>query len=105
MIILFCALDAAKGERMVKKIISGGQTGADRAGLDIAIEWGIPHGGWIPKGRKTENGRLPIRYHLKEINAIDYTQRTELNVVDSDGTLLFSHGVLKGGSALTQEFA
>ena len=96
---------ATKGEEMVNKIISGGQTGADRAALDIAIAWGIPHGGWIPKGRKTENGRLSTRYHLQEINAIDYAQRTELNVVDSDGTLLFSHGLLKGGSALTQELA
>ncbi|MBN1847506.1 MAG: putative molybdenum carrier protein [Deltaproteobacteria bacterium] len=90
---------------MLQKIISGGQTGADRAALDVAIETGMPHGGWIPKGRKTEKGRLPLRYQLTEIQSIDYAQRTELNVVDSDATLLFSHGVLKGGSALTKAMA
>jgi hypothetical protein len=55
---------------MIKKIISGGQTGADRAALDVAIEYGIPHGGWVPRGRKTEDGRLSERYHLKEIQSI-----------------------------------
>ena len=50
---------------MIEKIISGGQTGADRAALDVAIELGIPHGGWIPKGRKTEDGRLPDQYHTR----------------------------------------
>jgi hypothetical protein len=90
---------------MIEKIISGGQTGADRAGLDVAIELGIAHGGWIPKGRKTEEGRLPDEYHLLETNSIDYAQRTELNIVDSDGTLIMSHGPLAEGSALTQELA
>jgi predicted Rossmann-fold nucleotide-binding protein len=90
---------------MLHKIISGGQTGADQAALDVAIEKGIPHGGWIPKGRKTEKGRLPLCYRLKEINTIDYAQRTELNVMDSDATLLFSHGALEGGSTLTQTLA
>jgi len=86
---------------MVKKIISGGQTGADRAALDVAIELGISHGGWIISGRKTENGRLPQRYRLKEIDSNDYAERTELNVAGSDGTVIISHGGLKGGSALT----
>jgi hypothetical protein len=90
---------------MIEKIISGGQTGADRAALDVAIELGILHGGWIPKGRKTEDGRLPAEYRLLETNSIDYSQRTELNVLDSDGTLIVSHGKLTGGSALTQELA
>lgn len=89
----------------IKKIISGGQTGADRAALDAAIEMGVPHGGWVPLGRMTEKGRLPKRYNVREINAIDYDQRTELNVLDSDGTLLFSKGPLKGGSALTKKLA
>jgi hypothetical protein len=93
------------GIKMIKKIISGGQTGADQAALDVAIDFNIPHGGWISKGRKTEKGRLPDRYHLKETNTIDDAQRTELNIVDSDATLLFSHGVLKGGSALTRDLA
>jgi hypothetical protein len=90
---------------MIEKIVSGGQTGADRAALDVAIELGIPHGGWIPKGRKTEDGRLPEEYRLLETTSIDYTQRTELNVLDSDGTLIISNGNLTGGSALTQELA
>ena len=75
---------------MIKKIVSGGQTGADQAALDAAIEYGIPHGGWVPKGRRTEKGRLPHRYHLKEATTIDYEQRTELNVIDSDSTVIFT---------------
>jgi hypothetical protein len=90
---------------MIAKIVSGGQTGVDRAALDVAIELGVPHGGWIAKGRMTEEGRLPERYHLQETTSIDYAQRTELNVVDSDGTLMLSHGKPTGGSALTQELA
>ncbi|MFC1839399.1 putative molybdenum carrier protein [Thermodesulfobacteriota bacterium] len=89
----------------IKKIISGGQTGADQAALDAAIEMGIPHGGWVPLGRMTEKGRLSPRYKMQEINAIDYDQRTELNIVDSDGTLLFGKGTLKGGSALTKKLS
>jgi Circularly permutated YpsA SLOG family len=86
---------------MIQKIISGGQTGADRAGLDVAIELGIPHGGWIPKGRKTEDGTLPEKYHLREMPTSSYPKRTEQNIVDSDGTIVFSYGPLSGGSALT----
>ena len=93
------------GNIMIRKIVSGGQTGADQAALDVAIEMGIGHGGWITKGRRTEDGRLPDKYRLKEIDSIDYEQRTELNVVDSDGTVIFSHGELKGGSAYTLELA
>ena len=87
---------------MIEKIISGGQTGADRAALDVAIEMVIPHGGWIPKGRKAEDGRLPDKYRLQETKTINYPQRTELKIVDSDGTLIISHGKLTGGSLLTQ---
>lgn len=90
---------------MIEKIVSGGQTGADRAGLDVAIELGIPHGGWVPRGRKTEAGRLPDRYHVKEVPSISYVQRTLMNVIDSDGTLLVSHGRISGGSAVTKALA
>lgn len=90
---------------MLKKIISGGQTGADQAALDVAIKLGIPHGGWIPKGRKTERGALPDKYLLREMPDSSYARRTEKNVIDSDGTLIISHGRLTGGSELTLKFA
>lgn len=84
------------------KIISGGQAGADRAALDAAITLGIPHGGWLPKGRKTEDGPLPARYSLQELESYSYKKRTEKNVVTSDGTLIVAFGPLSGGSALTE---
>ena len=90
---------------MLQKIISGGQTGADRAALDVAIELDIPHGGWIPKGRKTEDGVLQDKYQLEEMPTTSYPKRTEKNVLDSDGTLIVSHGKLTGGSALTLKMA
>ena len=90
---------------MIAKIISGGQTGGDRAALDIAIAFGIPHGGWVPKGRNTEAGRLPDRYKLREMPTAEYPRRTEQNVIDSDGTLIISHGELTGGSDFTRQMA
>ena len=90
---------------MITKIISGGQTGADRAALDFAIKTDIPYGGWVPKGRKTEDGTLPEKYLLQEMPTGEYSARTEQNILDSDGTLIVSHGFLTGGSALTREFA
>lgn len=90
---------------MVNKIISGGQTGADQAALDVAIKLGIPHGGWIPKGRLTENGSLDATYQLQEMETANYNKRTEQNVIDSDGTLIISHGMLTGGSEYTREMA
>ena len=89
----------------ITKIISGGQAGADQAALDAAIELGIDHGGWIPRGRFTENGPLPDKYHLQEMPAASYPERTEKNVLDSDGTVIFSRGPLNGGSKLTAEMA
>ena len=86
---------------MIKKIISGGQTGADRAALDTAIKIGIPQGGWIPKGRITEEGPLPDKYQLQEMSSDSYPERTEQNVIDSDGTLIISRGPLTGGSLYT----
>ena len=72
---------------MIIRIISGGQTGADRAALDFAIKHNIPYGGWVPKGRKTEDGTLPEKYHLQEMPTVQYANRTEKNILDSDGTL------------------
>jgi len=89
----------------IKKIISGGQTGADRAALDFAIEVGIPHGGWVPKGRKAEDGEIPDKYSLQEMATSSYPARTEKNVIDSDGTLIISHGRLSGGSLSTKKVA
>ena len=88
---------------MIKKIISGGQTGADRAALDVAINLGIPHGGWIPKGRITEKGPLPERYRLQEMPTDSYPTRTEQNVIDSDGTLIVARGKLTGGTDYTRQ--
>lgn len=91
---------------MIKKIVSGGQTGADRAGLDVAIRWGFPHGGWCPKGRKAEDGPISSQYQLVETPSGNYLQRTEWNVRDSDATVIFTiTPTLTGGSKRTAEFA
>jgi Circularly permutated YpsA SLOG family len=97
--------DAIGQRTMIKKIISGGQTGADQAALDVAIELGIPHGGWVPKGRKTERGPLPNKYQIQEMPTASYPARTEKNVVDSDGTLIISHGEMTGGIEYTARMA
>lgn len=89
----------------IERILSGGQTGADRAALDVAIQLGIPHGGWVPRGRRTEEGPLPEKYRLQEMETDSYPARTEKNVVASDGTLIVSHGDLTGGSARTRDLA
>lgn len=90
---------------MIRKIISGGQTGADQAALDAAIKLEIPHGGWVPKGRLTENGPLPDKYKLAEMPGTAYVLRTEQNVIDSNGTLIISHGKLSDGSDYTRKMA
>lgn len=91
---------------LIEKIVSGGQTGADRAALDWAIANGIPHGGWCPKGRLAEDGPIPPRYNLTETPSSNYPQRTEWNVRDSDGTVAFSIApTLSGGSKKTVELA
>jgi len=90
----------------VERIVSGGQTGADRAGLDVALRQGIPHGGWCPKGRRSETGRIPAKYRLKETPRPTYIKRTEWNVRDSDGTAIFTiRPDLRGVSWRAQEFA
>lgn len=73
---------------MINKIISGGQTGVDRAALDVALQLNIPHGGWCPKGRLSESGIIPEKYLLTETLSSDYSERTLLNIKDSDGTLI-----------------
>jgi predicted Rossmann-fold nucleotide-binding protein len=90
---------------MLEKVISGGQTGVDRAALDAALELGIPCGGWCPKGRRAEDGKIPDRYPLQETSSSDYPQRTEMNVEDSDGTLILIWGSPKGGTLLTLKLA
>jgi hypothetical protein len=90
---------------MLSKIVSGGQTGVDRAALDVAIELDIPYSGWIPKGRLAEDGMVPEKYKLKEMPNDRYVERTEQNVVDSDGTLIIARGTLSGGSAYTRKMA
>lgn len=85
----------------IEKIISGGQTGVDRAALDVALELGIPCGGWCPRGRKAEDGTIPEKYPLQETKSTSYAVRTEKNVRDSEGTLIFTWGPPKGGTART----
>lgn len=89
----------------LNKIISGGQTGADQAALDTAIKHGIAHGGWISKGRPTEHGRLDDKYHLQEIPKRSYPKQTRQNVINSDGTLIFTFGKLTSGSKVTRNLA
>lgn len=89
----------------VEKIISGGQTGVDRAALDVALEFEFPCGGWCPKGRWAEDGRLPARYPLWETNSTNYASRTRRNVRESDGTLILTIGEPTGGTLMTAQYA
>jgi hypothetical protein len=90
----------------VRKIVSGGQTGADRAALEVARARGIPYGGWVPLGRAAEDGTVPPEFsELRETSTSDPSERTRANLRDSDGTLILSHGALRGGSALTLDVA
>jgi len=90
---------------MLRTIISGGQTGVDRAALDVAIRLGIAHGGWVPRGRRTEDGPLPDHYQLQEMPTDAYEARTEKNVLEADGTLLISRGSPTGGTDFTRKMA
>ena len=90
---------------MLERIISGAQIGADRGGLDAALERGLPIGGWVPRGRRAEDGTVPEKYAgLLETPSADYRARTERNAKDSDATLIFTRGPLSGGSKLTADF-
>ncbi len=88
-------------DRYPQVILSGGQTGVDRAALDVAMELGIPHEGWCPRGRIAEDGRIPSRYQLVETESPQYWVRTERNVLDSDGTLILYRDRLQGGTEFT----
>jgi hypothetical protein len=99
------AMKKASAKLGIERIVSGGQTGVDRAALDAAIALGIPHGGWCPRGRLAEDGAIPSRYQLGETDSEDYPVRTERNVIDSDGTLILYRGRLWGGTELTRRLA
>jgi hypothetical protein len=91
---------------MIKKLVSGGQTGADERGIDVALRHDFPHGGWCPKGRKSLEGPIPSRYLLVETPSASYLQRTEWNVRDNDGTVVFTLAPeATGGSLKTIQFA
>ena len=87
------------------KVISGGQTGVDRAALDVALELGIPCGGWCTKGRRAEDGPIDTKYPLKETKSEEYQFRTEANVMEADGTLILTIGKPTGGTAYTVQMA
>jgi hypothetical protein len=94
----------AKGSPLVR-IVSGGQTGVDRAALDVAMAFGLPCGGWVPRGRRAEDGAVPCRYPMRETRGRAYAERTFRNVRDADGTLVLARGSPTGGTALTAALA
>ncbi|WP_457653878.1 putative molybdenum carrier protein [Rhodocaloribacter sp.] len=85
----------------IRKVVSGGQTGVDRAALDAATAAGLPVGGWCPRGRRAADGVIDARYPLRETPSAAYAERTAWNVRDSDGTLVLLSGEPAGGTALT----
>ena len=90
---------------MVTTIISGGQSGVDRAALDVALQLNLACRGWCPRGRLSEQGQIPNRYPLKETPSADPAQLTKWNVRDADATLILAASVLTGGTALARDFA
>lgn len=83
------------------KIISGAQTGVDRAALDAALAYGVPCSGWVPKGRLDEDGLIPAHYPVQEMKEGGYKQRTLQNLTEADGTLILYFGFLEGGTEQT----
>ncbi|MCO6454442.1 MAG: putative molybdenum carrier protein [Pirellulaceae bacterium] len=98
-------MPARESRPLVERLVSGGQTGVDRAALDVALRLGLDHGGWCPRGRLAEDGSIPAHYRLRETRSRQYRVRTERNVMDSDGTLILYRGTLKGGTLLTRRLA
>lgn len=86
-------------------IISGGQTGADRGGLDAAIQLGVDHDGWCPKGRLAEDGVIPERYKLRETETREYKERTRRNVDWANVTIIFTAARMSGGSEFTYKYS
>jgi hypothetical protein len=86
------------------KIISGGQTGVDRAALDVALRHGINCDGWCPAGRLDELGKIPDRYPVQELQSGGFNARTLQNVKDSDGTVVVYPGELRGGTERAVRF-
>ena len=91
----------ARARALPERVVSGGQTGVDRAALDAALGLGLPCGGWCPRGRKAEDGPIDPRYPMEETPSDDYAERTEWNVRDADGTLVLTRGEPSGGTAFT----
>jgi hypothetical protein len=104
-----CQQDEVEGgvkeELKLMRIISGGQTGVDRAALDVGLELGIPIGGYCPKGRRSEDGTIPAQYPMIETSTANYGTRTEKNVIESDGTLVLNVGQVSSGTAYTIKLA
>ncbi len=93
------------GKRLIERIVSGGQTGVDRAALDVAMALGLPVGGWCPKGRRAEDGLISETYPLTETPLAEYAQRTAWNVRDTDGTLVLLFNKPSPGTKVTIEEA
>lgn len=91
--------------RLLRGVVSGGQTGVDRAALDAAEQAGMERGGWCPRGRAAEDGVIPSHYPLRETPSDDPAERTAWNILDTDATLILAPGLLAGGTALTAEIA
>ena len=90
---------------VIEKVVSGGQTGVDRAALDVALRLGVPCGGWCPQGRLAEDGPLPLSYPLDETPSPEYAERTLWNVRDTDGTLVLTSGPPADGTGFTVQCA
>lgn len=89
----------------LRKIISGGQSGVDRAALDACLKAGFPCGGWCPAGRRAEDGIIPTLYPLHEMDSVCYDDRTRQNILDSNATLIIYQNDLTGGTLLTYKLA